>query len=490
MKKTFIKFLPIVAAVLFATSCSKDSDGDGNVANPTTDQPIQEVVDNQTQEAVDNQPKMVSFSVTVDDNSISKASLYDGFLVQKFESGDVLVIKDGNTELVELTNEDGTPTLFSGTFPEGTLKKGTTYDVVLRNESHGNTGSALTEVKDDAFGLQDAFERYGYLTSELTYTGESAHEITLVQNTAFIQVHQLPFYGAKLSITIGSETTNKYLNGEMILAVPNGAKLESTVLGINTTIDVLSGTHKVLYHIRSTESKPRNTPEHCVPGLFSVSPTKQVFFANGNLQYVVSSKSFQFADAQSAFIGNNEGNTTMNSGIIDLFGWGMWINGQDPTKASENNADYLSSVTSGNISAEDNKTTVYGSDAWYCLTDEEWIYLLGRAEDPARDNANGLNMLRTINGVDGRIILPDGCTEPIRADWSVLEAAGAVFLPAAGQRKGTSVSVESFLARYWESSIDSYGLPFSMSPSMGVPGYTFDSERHFGYAVRLVREAK
>ena len=490
MKKTFIKFLPIVAAVLFATSCNEDSDGDGNIANPTTDQPIQEVVDNQIQEAVDNQPKMVSFSVTVDDNSISKASLYDGFLVQKFESDDVLVIKDGNTELVELTNEDGTPTLFSGTFPEGTLKKGTTYDVVLRNESHGNTGSALTEVKDDAFDLQDAFERYGYLTSELTYTGESAHEITLVQNTAFIQVHQLPFYGAKLSITIGSETTNKYLNGEMILAAPNGAKLESTVLGINTTIDVLSGTHKVLYHIRSTESKPRNTPEHCVPGLFSVSPTKQVFFANGNLQYVVSSKSFQFADAQSAFIGNNEGNTTMNSGIIDLFGWGMWINGQDPTKASENNADYLSSVTSGNISAEDNKTIVYGSDAWYCLTDEEWNYLL----DPfnkgtGRDNANGLNYSRTINGVEGRIILPDGCTISTRADWSVLEAAGAVFFPAAGLRDGTSVTTGSWnSARYWESSVASNGTPYYMLD--GAQGYTSNSERHFGCAVRLVREAK
>ncbi|MBO7440338.1 MAG: hypothetical protein J6U21_11760 [Bacteroidales bacterium] len=489
MKKTFIKFLPIVAAVLFATSCSKDSDGDGNIANPTTDQPIQEVVDNQTQEAVDNQPKMVTFSVTVDDNSISKASLYDGFLVQKFEPDDVLVIKDGNTELVELTNEVGTPTLFSGTFPEGTLKKGTTYDVVLKNESHGNTGSALTEVKDDAVALQVAFERYGYLTSELTYTGESAF-ITLVQNTAFIQVHQLPFYGAKLSITIGSETTNKYLNGDMILAVPNGAKLESTVLGINTTIDVLSGTHKVLYHIRSTESKPRNTPEHCVPGLFSVSPTKQVFFANGNLQYVVSSESFQFADEQSAFIGNNEGNTTMNSGIIDLFGWGMWINGQDPTKTSENEADYLPSVTSGDISAEDYKTTVYGSDAWYCLTDEEWNYLL----DPfnkgtGRDNANGLNMLRTINGVNGRIILPDGCTEPIRAEWSVLEAAGAVFLPQAGRRKGTSVTTDLWnSSRYWESSVASDGTPYYMLD--GVQGYTSDSKRNYGCAVRLVREAK
>ena len=488
MKKTFIKFLPIVAAVLFATSCSKDSDGDGNIANPTTDQPIQEVVDNQTQEAVDNQPKMVSFSVTVDDNSISKATFREGLKLQLFEPNDVLVIKEGNTELVTLTIEEGEYNVFSGTFPEGTLKNGTTYDVVLRNESHGNTGSALTEVKDDAFDLQDAFERYGYLTSELTYTGESA-TITLVQNTAFIKVHQLPFYGAKLSITIGSETTNKYLNGEMILAVPNGAKLESTVLGINTTIDVLSGTHKVLYHIRSTESKPRNTPEHCVPGLFSVSPTKQVFFANGNLQYVVSSKSFQFADEQSAFIGNNEGNTTMNSGIIDLFGWGMWINGQDPTKASENDEGYLPSVTSGNISAEDNKTTVYGSDAWYCLTDEEWKYLLDPFDDgTGRDNANGLHTLRTINGVEGRIILPDGCTESTRAEWSVLEAAGAVFLPQAGQRKGTSVSVESFLARYWESSVTSDGTPYSMLD--GVPGYTWNSERHFGYAVRLVREAK
>ena len=32
MKSTFLKFLPIAAAVLLATSCSKDNDGDNSIA--------------------------------------------------------------------------------------------------------------------------------------------------------------------------------------------------------------------------------------------------------------------------------------------------------------------------------------------------------------------------------------------------------------------------------------------------------------------------
>ena len=53
MKKTFLRILPIVAAVLLATSCSKDDNGDVNsvdtpqtteVPNPTTEQPAETTV--------------------------------------------------------------------------------------------------------------------------------------------------------------------------------------------------------------------------------------------------------------------------------------------------------------------------------------------------------------------------------------------------------------------------------------------------------------
>ena len=69
---------------------------------------------------------------------------------------------------------------------------------------------------------------------------------------------------------------------------------------------------------------------------------------------------------------------------------------------------------------------------WYAPTKDEWEYLLGLGETK-RENASNLCKQRTVNDVLGLVILPDGCTEDINnTDWSVLEKAGAVFLPAAG----------------------------------------------------------
>ena len=118
MKKHFMKFLPIAAAILLATSCSKDSDGDNNiVVNPDATESAQEVVDNQV--------KTVPFAITVcqDAPSLSKATVEDDGtnLVQKFESDDVLVITgDGITGSVQLTLTAGagtTSATFEGEIP-------------------------------------------------------------------------------------------------------------------------------------------------------------------------------------------------------------------------------------------------------------------------------------------------------------------------------------------------------------------------------------
>ena len=44
-------------------------------------------------------------------------------------------------------------------------------------------------------------------------------------------------------------------------------------------------------------------PEGCLPGLFSVSETQQVYFSRGNLQYQASTNTWRFAEHQYDYVG-------------------------------------------------------------------------------------------------------------------------------------------------------------------------------------------
>ena len=77
--------------------------------------------------------------------------------------------------------------------------------------------------------------------------------------------------------------------------------------------------------------------------------------------------------------------------------------------------------------------------------------------------------------------------------WAVMEAAGAVFLPAAGYRDGTDVSNVILYGDYWSSTPDASDEPFSENRAYS---FSFDSDglypqaygdRFYGLSVRLVQ---
>lgn len=499
MKRTFLRILPVAAALLLATSCSKDSDNDTSVATtPGNNLPAQE--------QVVEQPKSQSipFSITVgkDTETLSKATLQDGTTTtQVFEAGDVLVLKNGETEVAELTLAEGgdgqTTATFSGTLATDGLTSGTTeISVTLKNDGNGNAGTALT-APQTASTLAEAFQKYGYWTSSFTYTEGETPTISLTQNTSFLNI-DLPFHGAKIDVTIGGgDATPIYVSSKQAVAIPNGAKIKSTTLGIGeTTIDVLSGSKKVVYNIRSTETKKRELPDDCIAGVFSVAADKQIFFSKGNLRYHCTNKQWTFASNQYDYIGS--GNAQISDsydGNIDLFGWGMWLSGQNPTNSSATNSDYLSSVTSGEFSG----TSAIGK-VWATLSTGEWQYLLGES-----DSRNGKYGIGTIHNTLGLIILPDSYTAPTGIttafvpgtvnttyndeDWSKMESAGAVFLPTAGRRDGTTVSGVGLYGDYWSSS--AYGEDNAVRVHFHSGTLTLEDvyfkRRYFGFPVRLVR---
>ncbi len=104
------------------------------------------------------------------------------------------------------------------------------------------------------------------------------------------------------------------------------------------------------------------------------------------------------------------------------------------------------------------------------------MYLIGDGSD-SRKNATTLWKWRKVNNVNGLVILPDGCTASIDADWATLEAAGAVFLPANKSSSG----------RYWSSSTLASDLAWYLEFDAGDADVNCNLGRANGLAVRLVR---
>ncbi len=222
--------------------------------------------------------------------------------------------------------------------------------------------------------------------------------------------------------------------------------------------------------------------------------------------------------------GDNRSIGSSYNGWIDLFGWGTsgWNSGANayqPWSTSTSNSDYYpggsyeNSLVGQYANADWGVYNQIGDDApgtWRTLTQAEWSYLMN-----TRTGASSKYGAAKVNGITGVVILPDdwtaapaGCSftpgmtsasnwydwslvatsnNYTSAQWALMEAAGAIFLPASGYRNGTSVYYVGTYGNYWSSTAGSsylaYGLRFDSNDL-----YAGDSNnrRYGGFAVRLV----
>ena len=251
-------------------------------------------------------------------------------------------------------------------------------------------------------------------------------------------------------------------------------------------------------------------------GTFSVSADKQVTFSKGNLQYTQSTNTWSFAENQWDYIGTDNvtggdvssdpkyGDSKEGTALadkVDLFGWSTNATTFGVSTSTDYDDYYGSFVDWG--------TNQIGSDApntWRTLTSNEWEYLLNN-----RPNASSLKGVAQVNGVNGLIFLPDNWTCPAGVtfksgfhssygveyyaayqtftaeQWSKLESAGAVFLPASGDRYGSNVDSVQDYGTYWSAtesnSIGAYYLYFYSDEA-----YMGSSRRDYGHSVRLVKD--
>jgi len=169
-----------------------------------------------------------------------------------------------------------------------------------------------------------------------------------------------------------------------------------------------------------------------LPGAFSVSSTKQVWFSQGNLQYQADNgdggSTWRFAINQYDFVGDaTHGNVYLGetkcdnanisstyTGWIDLFGWATSGNSASgtayqPWSISTTNSYYGPAISSGEWTAANSDWGVVNvaqlGSGWRTLTYDEWVYLIN-----TRTNASSFRTFATVNGVVGLILMPDGWT--------------------------------------------------------------------------------
>lgn len=268
--------------------------------------------------------------------------------------------------------------------------------------------------------------------------------------------------------------------------------------------------------------------------VFSVSSTKRVIFSPGNLQYHRTKKVWSFASKQYEIIGTNNstgGKVTYTQGsgyenttatgadlLIDLFGWSA----TKPTGSaygvdrSTDNADFQGDFNDWGKK----EISGYPANTWRTLTKNEWNYLRY-----TRTNANdlvGVARLNIAGGViggddngdfvNGVIFLPDNwkCPKGVtftpgfhtntgtatyanhqtftEAQWKKLEAAGAVFLPAAGYRGGHSIHNVQYGNGYWSATPSGTDKAAHLGINSKSVYVEASNERYAGRAVRLVKD--
>jgi hypothetical protein len=239
-------------------------------------------------------------------------------------------------------------------------------------------------------------------------------------------------------------------------------------------------------------------------GEFSISDTKKVAFSLGNLQYHPKNDTWRFAEKQTDYIGaDNQYLAADYDGWIDLFGWsGSTGSAKFGVSTSTTDAGYYGDFV-------DWGTNQIGEDApntWRTLTYDEWYYLIN-----SRPDASTKMGVAQVDGVNGLFLLPDNweCPSDITFkigfhsdygkdyfalhqtftadEWMLMEAAGAIFLPAAGYRYETSVGLIQEFSCYWSAteydSDEAHYLFFYADEAKISYDY-----RYYGISVRLVKD--
>ena len=387
--------------------------------------------------------------------------------------------------------------------------------------------------------LADIAEKYDYATATVTVASVSDGNITTADNAVFENQQAIvkftlidkadgttPLSASELVVSDGTNSytvTPASATSELYVAIPGFSEqtitLDASVGGKLYTYskNSVTFTNGQYYEIAVKMSAVPGT----LAGLFTINASgNQVRFSQGNLQATTtdlgSNWTWSFAANQYDLIGNAAANTRINgngtvsdNGTVDLFGWSTGVT-YFGIHSSMGRDDYSGDFVDWGTNAISNGGNT--ANQWRTLTKDEWEYLFNTRTASTVNGTSNARFAKAylFGNKHGIILFPDNYTHPsdvtaptgINAtdatsydgnkytaeQWAKMEAAGAVFLPSAGFRGGSSFT--STPHGYWSST--NYG-------DMGRAAYYLyfnpnnlsvtDMSRYYGYSVRLVKDA-
>ena len=337
--------------------------------------------------------------------------------------------------------------------------------------SIGDLNGASTPVTVKADGETTISLRFGSYAQAIYISVTSPLYVTMKEGTED---------AAKWTATVGTNSTAQPL--------PVGGLSE----GDQVTIQY-SGRLKVKGVKAVSDAAAAAVPDGALSGKFSVSDGKQVYFSKGNLRYA--SSKWSFFDNQYDFY------TSYSADAWDKFGWSTSATTYGMSTSSSN-GDYSGDFVDWGATM---------GAGWRTLTSDEWAYLLKtRSASTVNGTENGRYAKAKVNNVPGIILFPDTYTHPAgveaptgvnatdeygwegnsytAADWTKMESAGCVFLPAAGCRYGSEMIGLGSYGYYGSATPDGADYAYRVKFNSGSLEPANSINRCLRCSVRLVQE--
>ena len=482
----------------------------------------------ETPATTDPEDGLVYITVNVGDNG-AKHEVYPNTGAYVFENNDVLYVGNNGHYIGTLTYNDGA---FSGTIDSPST---TDYLHFFFVSGLGPTAEELEEASDpvtsfnvDISDQSSKLPILSYGQSTQKYTDANATYSTILRNKCGLvkfvpstaTSRPITVTGMKTTATIdfstGSITPTETTGGITLNSESDAVKwavlLQQDAVS-NPTVTI-SGYEATITSVPTITNNYYNSngvditmtfayPEGAVAGLFSVSETEQVYFSQGNLQYK-NGTGWRFAEQQYDYDGS--WNTT---DWVGHFGWGSWGSEQNPLKNTTTNSDY-------NWSSDFSETLSNASNTagWYTLEKDEWIYVFNSRETGTTINntEHARFAEATVNTdgtpVNGVILFPDSYsggtpegvtwgtinagsdwgTKCTSAGWTALEAAGCVFMPAAGYHYSTESGYRDVGndGIYWSKTSNGASTAYRIGFYKNGLALPESNNRCLGFSVRLV----
>lgn len=445
---------------------------------------------------------------------------------------------------------------FTGTIQEPTVGKPMyIYFLGIHNKHHQTINAGATSCKVD---ITDQTAKLPVISCGMTdtySTGTTSYDVKLLNKCALVKFNVTTSSTDKPTCLTGLNnemiidfTTNTFTpdtvgdcviklatgSGERwAILLPNVAESEAktaysadyryvgtrSAIGVINNNDFITTGYTVTVATATTDNPTYDDKK------FSLSDTKRVTFATGNVQHVKVGDNWvwQFAEHQYDVLHNeNDHQRYTEPCDRDRFGWGTGGNdatyGAYPDNMSHSNSDYPQNTTQY---VDWGKNFPVGGDyPWFAPKCVDWKYLM--FQRPATE-LNGVYNARyaraKVNGVNGIILFPDVYNHPSTVtlpteasinyttkndgsfavntysvdDWNAMETAGAVFLPTTGYRDYLENQwgfVETGEQGHYWSQCDLGDESFACN--MYFTDYRVfvkdKNDKFKGFAVRLVRE--